>query len=830
MRWSEPDQGPRPTRRSFRRPAGKWRPGAVVAPLLALIILAVTAPSALQAQTVAVRAGEHATFSRLALDLPRRSGWRVERGPNAATLIIAQDGIAFDTTAVFNRIPRERLTGLSSPAPGRLVLDLACACPVEGFWHTDRMLVIDIRDPRRGGPEPGPGPAPRQIDQRSRPNSASPAAEPSARSLATRMITAPWHPPRTAATDTRNSPPNSLPVTQPTEDTAALDIARDRLLRQISRAGDQGLLTRRDTHRPQDHIGETAQETADGAPTEEQMQPGPSIPDDPGQPAARANLNLRAQSSIDRDFLRRLAAQDRTLEANKCLSPARVDIAAWAPAVPFPQALADGRSALLGEFDRPDQDAVLGLTRLYLHAGFGREAQEILSLADPGTPDRALLRALAYIVDLRQPVHSTSLPDQLDCDTPGALWAVLATPRVPRDVPVKTDAILRAFDGLPQHLRRHLGAELARRLNDAGHPEIADHILRIIERPGHDTPPQAELVRVQIDIAHGRTDKAQARLAGLARGNTPAAAHAVLRQIEMRIKAGQPITLETAQLAGARALEHRGSDLGHDLALAYLTALAASGAFDQALEELSRLGPELPPGVRAQARHAFMAHLTEQADSVRFLEHVLGARHDPSAELPPEIADATARRLLREGFPDQAMAMLDGPASASTQDARRRLRAEIALAQGRSRQAQVELLGLDGRRAAILRARAAAALGNHVKAAELYRTAGAEAEATQQAWLAEDWPALTAQDDPALAALARHLGDPPGAPSARGETPPEGGTASPQAEDTALSGDGAGVLARDRDLLREGAALRAMMRDLLATRGRQTPRAGPATN
>lgn len=63
------------------------------------------------------------------------------------------------------------------------------------------------------------------------------------------------------------------------------------------------------------------------------------------------------------------------------------------------------------------------------------------------------------------------------------------------------------------------------------------------------------------------------------------------------------------------------------------------------------------------------------------------------------------------------------------------LSAEISLAQGLPRKAEVDLLGLDGRDVNVLRARARSLAGEHGQAYELYQSAGLLEDAEREAWL-----------------------------------------------------------------------------------------------
>src|SRR6056297_1249198 len=117
--------------------------------ILLLVVLCLA--GAASAQTVVVRSGDHGAFTRLAIDMPARAAWRMDPRPGGARIIFPGSDMDFDITGVFDRIGRNRLRAIKA-APGQLDLDFACDCDVQGFWHTDRMLVLDIAETDRSGP------------------------------------------------------------------------------------------------------------------------------------------------------------------------------------------------------------------------------------------------------------------------------------------------------------------------------------------------------------------------------------------------------------------------------------------------------------------------------------------------------------------------------------------------------------------------------------------------------------------------------------------------------------------------------------------------------
>ena len=111
------------------------------------VLLTLWAGTAL-AQVVEVRAGEHDSFTRLVFRLPDRLAYTLSQGERRAELGFARSGLVFDTSVVFQRVPRSRLTAIRvTPEDDTVRLSLACDCGIEAFWYGQSALVLDIKDP-----------------------------------------------------------------------------------------------------------------------------------------------------------------------------------------------------------------------------------------------------------------------------------------------------------------------------------------------------------------------------------------------------------------------------------------------------------------------------------------------------------------------------------------------------------------------------------------------------------------------------------------------------------------------------------------------------------
>jgi hypothetical protein len=409
---------------------------------------------------------------------------------------------------------------------------------------------------------------------------------------------------------------------------------------------------------------------------------------------------------------------------------------------------------------------------------------------------------MAIILDDGHAPQGSLFAGQLGCDTAAALWSALSYETLPNDSAIDLKAIQRNFAALPRHLRLYLGPILSRRLTRAGHVESADQILRMIDRSQPEETADASMARAELAEAKGKPEEATSELETVAQSNAEPSADAVLKLINKRLATKQEISFDLAQLAGAYAQENRGAKLGQDLARAYLSALAASGAFGQAFDEFDRLSPDLVPDSHDMVHQTLIEYLTSNADDLTFLRHTFAGHAKRARNLAPEIAAAVAKRLLGNGFETAALEFVSAPLPGPEGRAHRLIRAEIALAQNQPRQAEVELIGLDGPEADALRAQALELAGEHRAASEYFLASDQPDKAQNAAWLAEDWEQVSTSDDPLLQNVARMM----------------------QGNENGSDPKVTGVLAQSRRLLENSAKARVTLGNLLEAKpGPQAP-------
>jgi len=707
--------------------------------VLAAVLTIAAGPAAPDAETVRVRSGEHADFSRLVFEFPERPDWTLSLGPGRATIVFKAGEWSFQTENVFRFIPRTRIRTLSEPASGVLILELGCDCSLDVFAVRRGALVIDVKD----------DPAPVRLENvfptaRERETPASSAtllqvpptlSDPLGPSIIDLPLASrPDRPP--AARDGAVFPvvtvePGDAPDGHPADSAGdGVGLVTRSLAEEIGRAASSGLLRLAPMARDRPATGKSSGPGLVGG-----ALPGVRfrLPGDDAGPAS---------TDADRP----------SLQYGTCPAEAAFDVASWIPAEGAPaEALAAARKQLFGELDRADDQAALALARLYIALGFGAEADAVLRSTLANHPDTDRLSGMARLLD--GTVSDGNLLGNLQgCPGRAQLWSLLADPE---DNGHHAEAVLVALSELPLHLRRLLGPRVSAALEASGDMMSAASVRHLVQRaPGpHGVP--VELWEAQ-DQAKDGSREGFGILATLATGASPVSAEALASYLELTIAARDLPETAFVSLAEARAQELRDTQLGARLVAALIRTHLLRGDFAAAYARLTGAAEVIDEARFTRLREEFLSALTRDGDDTHFLRFGANAVKRRTTGIAAGTALLAARRMAELGFGRLARDYLH---LAPDGDERRLLSARIALDDSDVAAALEHLWDFEGDEADEMRAKILSRAGHHAEAADLFERTGAATRARMAIWLSGDWDRIAAAADSTRAQAAELMSE-----------------------------------------------------------------------
>jgi hypothetical protein len=717
-----------------------------------LILAALVIPGFASAQTARVKAGDHPGFTRLVVDLPARADWQLGRTPGGYELRLAGGAVPYDLTKVFRVITKDRLSSVwADPETGNLQIGVACACHAVPFALRPDIIVIDLRD----GPPEGDPPFELGLDGRPQPMLTArvvpplrPRPAPDRPDLPgdSAILPATIRPTPRQATPDENAaagsgtapapfPPGMVPQVQNSAPAVPFGLSREEtpppgvqslrleLLQELGRAATAGVIDVDDPSFPADQpgsrmIGPDTEATAHMA-----------IEGIPGIEAAPVNTGDPAL----------------TPDGGACLPDSDLDIAAWGDDRPFVVQMTEARSTLVGEFDRPDPEALARLVRLNLFFGFGAEARNVLAGFGTDFPEAPLWTAMAHILDDQAAPSGSPFAGQIDCTGSVALWATLAEPVLKPGQGPDAKSVALAFSSLPLHLRRHLGAPLAEKMLSIGDISTAQMIRDAIWRAPGAAGPAAEILEAQLDRERGNLQDAAERLGTLRESGGPGARLALLDLVDTQLEMGQSVDEATIVELGAHLHETQGTELQAPLVRAEMLALASTGDFDAAFSR--------SPRADAADVEGLWAMLAGKGQDSALLTHAVLPQDSPVPPLDNALRKSIADRLLGLGFADEALRWLPDATDASTAESL----ARAELRRGDARTALRGIAGLDGPEISRLRAEALEKLGDQAAAARAFAEAGDPAAEAAALWRAQDWAASADLGSDAVRAALQQL-------------------------------------------------------------------------
>lgn len=781
------------------------------------IVLSAGLASAASAETIVARSGEHDGFSRLVMRLPEGADWSLTQNGTGANLKIDAPDVIFDTSQVFGLIPRTRLKSLAQAGAGQpLQLELGCECQLVSRVMDNGYLVVDIRGepsqevtyqpdsdvlPLLPAAPPNNG---YRFELEVEDATTSRFAADLASALATEKsiirpeaapseIDAMAQAPIDVAIDVEQAvapsemelglestliPDSDLLDMDEAARAAAVNESERRLLQQIGRASNQGLLDL------------MVSEVESGL-RQELLDPlGRS--DRPLNPLDHLSIS----TAIDRETgLVAQHGEDNSYD-QLCFADMEVALHKWGTDDPFSAQISKLRNGLVQEFDKFDEAKLVALAKTYLYFGFGAEARAMLKLLPEGTgrPDNMdVLLSMADILDGHELPLNNVFSGQQICEGHSALWSALADGEIKNNA--NTDAIQQAYAMMPVHLRVHLGPKISTLFAKLGEKHMAEATLRSVERTGIEKVPEINLAEAALAELEGDTDMVALELEEEVAEGTENTPQALIDLIDLHFKERRALSPDVPELVASYEVENRDADFGSNLRAAEVKALALEGRFQEAFVELGRLKRRDGDQAHASSIVSVMTLLTERASDVEFLHYALTfSVTAPEQETAP-VADLIARRLLDLGFASQAQQILQQQDIESKSEERRVMLAEAAVSLGESERAIVELQGIESSEANQLRAQAYWLSEDYSQASDYYMAEDAMQEATRGYWLSENYQAISGVEEGygAVASVTTEIDqiaqDPVGMP--------------PLAEARALVETSVGTRSRIEELLRQ---------------------------
>jgi hypothetical protein len=662
------------------------------------------------AEPLVVRSGEHGEFTRIVAAIPESARWEVEQHGRLVVLEVEGMEEVIDISKVFDRISKNRISDVSLKG-SRIEFQLSCDCRVAAFEQGGGLAVLDFArfDVKLDQPF---------VD------SGSPLGALN-KVVVDEFVSG-------YLKFSHNESPSAL--------RHDLEPFSDDLMKELSTAASAGLLV------PELSMSKVAE---------------PAVNDtaDPGYPPASERrtdetATFRTTNSLDLQALNFRSIVDNGTAHTHCPPDSKLSLRDWADERPMHFQLGEARRDLYLDLDRVDGAVAVDLAQLFIHFGFGLEAQSVLKLMDEKTTRDEILAGIASILDKRTPENAELFRSMLRCDGDIVLWSVLAAlPNLEIDS-FDPDAALRSLYRLPEHLGSVLGPRLAERLLELDHLEASAAALRSSQGSGTSTSMQGQIVEAKLAISEGNFGHGSQQLERAIVGSSHAVPEALVALIETRSDQGLPVNIHNVELAETYIEEMVGTPNELPLRSAHILGLIGSFQFDAALGSIGSFKDHDSGANAAALYESFFEALTRSSDDVYFLEMIIEHGDGEVRKLPVTQQLNIIRRILHLGFPKFARELLLAIPVELRGIGGRTLEGEIALVMRNPLKAISSLEDLDSRPIRLVRAMAMEDAGEYGSAHLLYEDMSLSVEARRSAWLAEDWNSRILLDDPTLSAIA----------------------------------------------------------------------------
>lgn len=705
--------------------------------LLSFSLFIILSGASLAQVPVQIRSGEHGTFTRLTVQLSAGMEWRIDKQDSELTIALSLPLPSIDITSVFRRIGRTRVSDVIPRDDMRgLQIILGCNCGFRAYLEDGSLLVIDIGENLPKNLTAGSQDSiPNILDETETKNKIQIPIIPERN----------WHSPGLNIILTNNLRPSD--ASRPSKMNTDSETKESEIEHSEHPEHPEHQNKSSKTSQLYDTIVEAQRQgillAPQRTPADENITEAQSLA------VTFPNITTRMATETDSDPQSEVEPTD-TVDA--CLPRKWFDISDWEHPNGFSLGVGDWSARMMKEFDIIDTEALLALTRHYLHYGFGAEASATLKLFSVVSAEIEVLSSLARIIENGFDPEIKEMFDIMNCEGPEALWAILSLQDLTTGKIRNSNDLQMQFADLPVHLQKHLGPILTSRLTKAGEAELAESILSRLTRNLEKPPSELELAQAKLALVGENPDEAIGHLESAVEQNTAASPEALIALIDTYVAKGEPIDQAKVDLAASYMFENRRTPLAKDISRSYILALAYSDQFEKAFAQIFKGENDDPDPTLMSTISTIMSRLVSHASDREFLLRVLNA---PPFSLPSEVENNIAGRLLSLGFAEAANGFLNSPADKSEQRARRILRAEVALALFQPMDAEAELLGLVGEDADRLRVQARELAGDYAGALRGVDPQVLSEQRRDLAWLAGDWSTLAEGDQDLLAQTAQ---------------------------------------------------------------------------
>ncbi|WP_425039981.1 hypothetical protein [Primorskyibacter sp. S187A] len=566
--------------------------------------------STIAASDVNVRSGEHEDFTRLVFQMPETRQWKVinDQAGRSARVLVARSKI--DYSSVFERVPRTRLSSISTVGPGEIILEFACNCEAESFTFGATSFVIDIKENETTSTRIS-GILPLISENRRK----------------TSLMQSIDFNPLTNKGDARTVAENSTEMAD----------ARKSLLSELGRAATQGTVSISSNRSVADSFSEQ-----------------PNLPSQEARDVKSGNIgispttdrvNFRIESSIDDALASTLRGQTSSL-AEACSVDQYLDAWNWSPEGEYIADLGVIRRSLVNEMGELDPEELVNLAKLKIHYGLGHEAVEILNeFPIPSERDRTL-QALGRIIADQETV---SYFNDLKGCSPGTLfWAILSGDGGISPSSLDQKSLLLYFEKLPKTLKVAVGPRLANRLETVGHAETAQLARSIANRGTDSLALRVPGFRQEADVVLEDLEGRIASLREIVNSNSEYSTSALIEIIEISVKNDLEVLQPDLELANSFVFELQGSDIEQQLIDAIILGYSHGKLFDKAADALLNFAKR--NAIPHATADTFAEMLTNTSDDAVFLSLVFRMENIFRSLVSPSTKEKMANRLEELGL------------------------------------------------------------------------------------------------------------------------------------------------------------------------------------